>query len=262
MRPSPPSLPPVIQQPKDRLLVALSVGTVEDALKLINDLAPYAGGFAIGPHLAMRHGKELSAAIQQTGLISLLDLKLIHTPENVAWMIHALGEEFHAHFMTVHIAGGGRMIDQAVRMARSMPWKTKILVDTFLHSQTDADFLRLTGSDPERKVVAFTGDAKVANADGILCATQKLALIRDMPTNGRFYRIGTGIRIEPAKTGDRTFATPLEALQARADYLLVGEAIARDGNPVEKAKRYVEDIMRALIALSKETPQEPRAIGS
>ncbi len=262
MRPSPPSLPPVIQQPKDRLIVALSVGAVEDALRLVNDLTPYVGGFAVGPHLAMRHDSRLSTAIQRSGLISIVDVKLIHTPENVAWMIASLGDEFHAHFMTVHIAGGSRMIDQAVRMARSMPWKTKILVDTFLHSQTDADFLRLTGSEPERKIIAYTGEAKIANADGILCAAQKLTLIRDMPTNNRFYRIGTGIRIEPTKTGDRVFVTPLEALQARTDYLLVGKAIAQDPAPIDKAKGYVEAITRALVTLSNEAPQEPKAIGA
>ena len=83
----------------------------------------------------------------------------------------------------------------------------------------------------EQQVEAMTRLAEDCGIGGVVCSPQEIGLVRR--TVGREFKIVTpGIRMpgQPANDQQR-MATPREAIDAGADYLVVGRAVTSSANP-------------------------------
>ena len=69
--------------------MALDVATAEEALKLVEQLAPLAGGFKVGSELFTSAGPEIVRQIRRTGASVFLDLKYHDIPNTVAKSVAA-----------------------------------------------------------------------------------------------------------------------------------------------------------------------------
>jgi len=90
--------------------------------------------------------------------------------------------------------------------------------------------------------------AEEAGLDGVVCSGKEAAALRERL--GRTFLIVTpGIRPAGADANDQTRAvTPEAAIQAGADYLVVGRPITRAEDPRGAAERIVEEIAAAAGA--------------
>src|SRR2546430_11362971 len=101
---------------RDRLIIALDVGTRAEAISLALTLAPFAGWMNIGLQLFAAEGPDLVRAIRETGVNVFLDLKLHDIPNTIARAVESV-VRLDVPMLTLHLSGGGEMVRAAVAAA-------------------------------------------------------------------------------------------------------------------------------------------------
>jgi orotidine-5'-phosphate decarboxylase len=221
---------PPVGAPHERIVVALDVPTMDEAVGLAGRLAGHVGWFKVGLELFSAHGPEVVVAVREHGPV-FLDVKLHDIPttvERAAQRIAALD----VGLLTVHAAGGATMVRAAVD---GLGDAGQILAVTVLTSMSDAD-LGAVGAPPAAEQVPSLARLAVgAGAPGLVCAPRDLVGVRDAVGTGTLL-VTPGIR--PAGVGDDDHAraaTPASAIADGADLLVVGRPITRAADPVAAA---------------------------
>ncbi|OLD64129.1 MAG: orotidine 5'-phosphate decarboxylase [Acidobacteria bacterium 13_1_40CM_2_68_5] len=228
-------------QPSERLIVALDVGSRENALSLVAALRPKVQRFKIGMELFTTCGPPLVREILEKGGQVFLDLKFHDIPNTVARSAVAAAR-LGVGMFTVHLSGGSMMARRAVDELEAhcqvyrVP-RPKVLGVTVLTSLTTDDLEQLgVGRSVEDQVVALAEMGKSAGLDGVVSSPREARLIRE--ACGRDLLIVTpGIRPEGSEQDDQSRTlTPKIALEAGADYLVVGRPIVKADDPLEAAE--------------------------
>ena len=218
------------------LIIALDVSTREKAISLVKQLNDRVAMFKVGPVLFTRYGPDIIADIKQSGADVFLDLKFHDIPNTVASSVKAIAE-LGVSMFTVHISGGRDMLLAAVDALKPnneyRVTRPKILGVTVLTSIAGA-----TGEE----VVGLAKVARDCGLDGVIASPLEIEPIRK--ATGRDFLIVTpGIRPEGISAGDqKRTATPAEALQRGADYIVVGRPIIKSSQPKEAARRILNGI--------------------
>ncbi len=228
----------------DRLIVALDVPTPEEAHELIAKIGDHAGVWKIGLELLFAGGAELARSLSDQGQKVFVDAKLLdipHTVERATANIAALG----AAFLTVH--GHDIKTMEAAMKGRGSS-DLKLLAVTVLTSLDKSD-LEQQGSamTPAELVLHRAQLRREAGFDGVIASGHEAASIREA-TGDDFLIVTPGIRPTGADAGDQArIMTPARAIQAGADYLVVGRPITQAEDPGAAARAIVEEIEQALV---------------
>jgi len=84
--------------------------------------------------------------------------------------------------------------------------------------------------------------AQDAGLDGVVCSPQEIAAVRGACGPG-FLIVTPGVRPAGVALGDqRRVMTPLEALKAGADILVIGRPITAESDPAGAAKAILVDL--------------------
>ncbi|MEC9368393.1 MAG: orotidine-5'-phosphate decarboxylase, partial [Pseudomonadota bacterium] len=172
-----------------------------------------------------------------------VDAKLLDIPntvERATANISGLG----ATFLTVH-GTDSKTLEAAVRGRKGSDMK--LLAITVLTSLEAADLVEQGISiTPSDLVLRRARLAREAGFDGVVASGREASRLR--ATLGPDFLIVTpGIRPAGAAAGDQArVTTPLAAIGAGADYLVVGRPITGAGNPREAAQAIVKEIEAAL----------------
>ena len=87
----------------------------------------------------------------------------------------------------------------------------------------------------------------MANVDGVVCSPREIKAIR-MACNDDFKLIVPGIRPAGSKAGDqKRTMTPAEAIQAGANWLVIGRPITSAAEPKSAAIRILHTINPELV---------------
>ena len=224
--------------PRERIIIALDLPTLDAALALTRELSPHPGLFKIGLQLYTAAGPEVVRAIRELGGRIFLDLKLHDIPHTVSHAVESAGS-LGVEMLTIHLSGGREMIEAAVRAA--MPGMLLLGV-TVLTSATE-ETLREVGVDSSMKeqVLRLAQLAVETRLGGIVASPRELAALRR--AHGAQLKIVTpGIRPRGSGADDQKRAmTPVEALKAGADYLVIGRPITAARDPREALEQIVAD---------------------
>ncbi len=233
---------------RDRMIVALDVPTVEEARRLVQRLGPATSFYKIGMQIVFAGGLLLVEELSAAGKRVFLDMKLLDIDNTVAGgvgSIATLGATFttiHAYPKAMRAAVG--VLRQARDNAAGGPG---LLAVTVLTSLDDAD-LRAAGyaGGTAALVAARAADARTAGMDGIVCAPQEIAPVREIV--GRDMLIVTpGIRPAGTAAGDqKRIMSPAQAISAGADYLVIGRPVSGAADPRAAAEAIVKEIEAAL----------------
>jgi orotidine-5'-phosphate decarboxylase len=121
--------------------------------------------------------------------------------------------------------------------------KPLVMAVTILTS-LNQEQIREVGIDlPIRNVISRLAQlSQEVGADGVIASAQEVVLIKE--TCGKSFLVITpGIRPAFASTHDqKRIATPKEAFQSGADYIVIGRPITQAKDPVEAAKKLIEEI--------------------
>jgi orotidine-5'-phosphate decarboxylase len=137
------------------------------------------------------------------------------------------------------------MIAAAVRAAEEAPAKPKILAVTVLTS-LDARALSDIGvaGGTTQQVLRLARLALDNGADGLICSPHEIAQLRDA-FGEKPLLVVPGIRPAGAALGDQArVMTPEEAINAGADYIVVGRPITGAAQPGQAAAAIAADIAK------------------
>jgi len=227
-------------EPRDRLIVALDVSSVEEAQALVARLGDAVSFYKIGYQLAYAGGLGYVAALVGAGKRVFLDLKLHDIGHTVAQGVKSVARS-GASFLTVH---GYPQTMKAAAEARE--GNLRILAVTVLTSYDDAD-LAAAGYDftVADLVAERAAQARDIGVDGVVCSAEEAARIRGI-VGTRLALVTPGIRPAGAEAGDqKRIMTPGAAIAAGADYLVVGRPIVAAKDPKAAAQAIVAEIAQA-----------------
>lgn len=228
---------------RQRLIVALDVGSVEEARALIARLGDSVGVYKIGLELLFAGGFALASELAVKGHAVFFDAKLLDIETTVERATAAIAKT-GAHFLTVH-ALDRKTLDAAVRgRGKSGP---KLLGVTVLTNLGSADLVQQGTDQAAAELVLRRATlAQEAGFDGVIASAQEAAAIRKKAGAG-FLIVTPGIRPRALEVNDQARTmTPAEAIAAGADYLVIGRPITRAADPRAAAQAIAEDIARAL----------------
>jgi len=227
-------------KPRDRLIVALDLPSVEAAQALVARLDDAVSFYKIGYQLAFAGGLDYAPQLVAAGKRVFLDLKLHDIGNTVAQGVQSVAR-LGASFLTVHA------YPQTMKAAvEAREGGLHILAVTVLTSYDDAD-LAAAGYDftvPEL-VAERAAQARDIGVDGVVCSPEEAAKVRAV-VGAKLALVTPGIRPAGTDAGDqKRIATPAAAIAAGADYLVVGRPIIAAADPKAAATAIVEEISRA-----------------
>lgn len=215
------------------LIVALDTAEAAQAAGWAAALQPYAGIFKLGLEFFAANGPAGMRAMTRAPVF--LDLKLHDVPNTVAGAVRAV-LPLRPRMLTVHAAGGPAMLRAAVQAAAGASAPPLILAVTVLTS-LDGAALRATGVEatPVEQVLRLGRLAVGAGANGLVCSPQEVLPLR-RALGSEVILVVPGIRPEgsPAADQARTL-TPRQAVEAGADYIVVGRPITAAPDPAAAA---------------------------
>jgi orotidine-5'-phosphate decarboxylase len=217
------------------------------ALELGRSLHDAVGGLKVGLEFTTANGPQGVRRVVDLGVPVFLDAKLHDIPNTVAGAVRATCR-LGVAMVTLHAAGGPAMLRAAVEATRESGRAPLLLGVTVLTSLDEAD-LRATGvSDKALDQVLRLADLSVeCGLRGLVCSPLEIA-----PLRRRFGRdvklVVPGIR--PARAGDdqKRTMTPAEAIEAGADFLVVGRPITGAADPRATALAIGAEIAAAKAA--------------
>ena len=226
---------------RERLIVALDLPSVQAAESMVSRLGESVLFYKIGYQLAFAGGLPFAAGLIAAGKQVFLDLKL-HDIGNTVEKGVASVAQLGATFLTVHAYP--QTMKAAVEGKRGSA--LRILAVTVLTSYDDAD-LAAAGYDmsvPEL-AAARAQQARDTGIDGLVCSAEEAASLRDIAGPGMVL-VTPGIRPAGSASGDqKRIMTPARAIEAGADYLVVGRPVVEAADPKKAAEAIVAEIEQA-----------------
>lgn len=227
----------MIPPPENPLVVALDLADLEAAERLAADLAGIVGMLKVGLELFAAHGPEAVRRIGTHGPV-FLDLKLHDIPTTVERAARVCGR-LGASMLTVHALGGEAMVAAAVRGAAAGA------EEVGLAPPVVAAVAVLSSLDEAlASPVSLASRAVAAGARAVVVSGADVAVVREA-LGREVALVVPGIRPEGADGHDQVrVLTPGEALEAGADYLVVGRPITGTGDPVGAARSILATVRR------------------
>jgi len=234
--------------PKDRIILALDVDSMEAAREAVLLLRDHVGAFKIGFELFISEGPSVVEMVKGLGGRVFLDLKLHDIPNTTAKASRA-AVRMGVDFLDVHASGGRAMMKAAADAARVqaasdgsvVPVMLAVTVLTSLGADDLSNDLGI-GRSPEGQVVALASLARESGMGGVVASPKEVAAIRKAVGDG-FVIVTPGVRPSWAGADDqKRVATPADAVASGADYLVIGRPILSAGDPVEAAQRVREEL--------------------
>jgi len=225
---------------KDKIIVALDVGSASAAHWIVGELAGSVGAFKVGLQLFTSAGPGFVRRLCDEGHRIFLDLKFHDIPNTVA-MASVEAARLGVWMFNVHASGGSEMMKRAQdemneTCERESLVRPKIIAVTVLTS-SDSNVLLETGieNDMEKQVVKLAQLTAEYGLDGVVASAREAAAIRTT-IKPPFLVVTPGIRPASATIDDqRRVTTAADAIACGADYIVVGRPITQAANMREAA---------------------------
>ena len=224
--------------PRDRLIVALDLPSVEAAEAMIARLGDSVTFYKIGMELTYAGGLPLVERLAGEGKKVFVDLKLHDIPntvERAARQISSLG----ATFLTVHAYPQS----MGAALAGVAGSDLKLLGVTVMTSYDDADLAAAGYALGVKELVTRRAlQAREAGIHGLILSPEETRYVRSLV--GPDMRLVTpGIRPAGSEVGDqKRIMTPALAIASGADHLVVGRPVTEAADPAAVADAIVADI--------------------
>ena len=224
-------------KPRDRLIVALDVSSVEAAQAMVARLGDAVSFYKIGYQLAFAGGLSYARTLADAGKQVFLDLKLHDIGNTVSEGVKSVSR-LGASFLTVHA------YPQTMKAAvQAREGGLQILAVTVLTSYDDRDLMAAGyGAGVRATAAARAKNALEIGVDGLICSPAEAANLRAI-VGPEMLLVTPGIRPAGAEIGDqKRVSTPAEAIEAGADYLVVGRPVIGADDPKAVADAIIAEI--------------------
>ncbi|MCE9643665.1 orotidine-5'-phosphate decarboxylase [Candidatus Parcubacteria bacterium] len=190
-------------------------------------------------------GHDLLEELHSRGLRTFADYKLNDIPETMRTDAELL--QPCAPSLLTTMCGSGPAGMRAV--CEVLP-QTDVLGVTMLTSLSEDDSLSLFGRGLREMVMKLALNAAAAGVAGLVASSAEAAFLKE-GFGGKFSIVTPGIRpkwaeVEGDDQNPLRVKTPLEAIRAGADRIVVGRPIIQDKYPRDAVKRTLEEIESAV----------------
>lgn len=242
-------------QVRDKLIVALDFNTAEAATQMTDRLRGRVGMFKVGMEAFTAEGPMLARYLTDSGEKVFLDLKFHDIPNTVRGACRAAAA-MGVTLLNVHALGGRKMMKAALDGAtegtpdgRPRPLVLAVTILTSL-AAGDLEEIGITGP-PESAVLRMARLAQSEGLDGVVASAKEVLLLRK-ECSPDFVIVTPGIRPAGAALNDQSrTATPQAALDAGANYIVVGRPITAAPDPAAAADAILEEMKKASGHISQ-----------
>jgi orotidine-5'-phosphate decarboxylase len=229
------------------LIAALDVPTRDAALRLSDQLTGLVGAFKIGSELFTSAGPEIVRHLRSAGAQVFLDLKFHDIPNTVAGAV-ASALELDVQMFTVHATGGGEMLKAAERAAQEGAGKRgrtpPLVLGVTVLTSMDANALEGVGvqGGPAKQVERLAAMAIKCGLRGLVCSPLEITALRQILPR-KTCLVTPGIRpADSAPDDQKRTLTPREAIDAGADWLVIGRPIYAAPDPAAAARKILDSL--------------------
>jgi orotidine-5'-phosphate decarboxylase len=227
--------------PRQRLIVALDVSTAAAARRIVMAVGDAALTYKVGMQLYTAAGPQVVRDLVASGRRVFLDLKYHDIPNTVGAAVREAAQ-LGVSMLTVHAAGGGKMLRAAVEAARPNP-QLMVLAVTVLTSmeENDLDKIGMRGNVVDSALRLATM-ALAEGCHGVVTSAREVPTLRTK-LGDDFVIVVPGVRPAGSGHGDQVrVATPAEAITAGASYIVVGRPITQAADPLAEARAILGQI--------------------
>ncbi|HUK49383.1 MAG TPA: orotidine-5'-phosphate decarboxylase [Terriglobales bacterium] len=242
---------------ENRLIVALDVSSAAEAQRIVVELGEAVHLYKVGMQLYTAVGPEIVRELVRSGHEVFLDLKYHDIPNTVAAAVREAAQ-LGAGMLTVHAAGGSKMLEAAVEAARANarlengvhahPVIPKILAVTVLTSM-DQDDLNQTGVPGAviDQVLRLALVAKKAGCAGVVSSAREAKTLRTKMGDD-FLIVTPGVRPAGSEHSDQArVVTPAQAIAAGASHIVVGRPITAAKDPAAAARAIMQEMQQSEL---------------
>ena len=227
--------------PRLRLIVALDVSTAAAVQKIVAAVGDSVLTYKVGMQLYTAEGPSIVRDLAASGKRVFLDLKYHDIPNTVGAAVSEAAK-LGVSMLTVHAAGGGKMLRAAVEAAKTSP-DLLLLAVTVLTSLdgNDLEKLGVRGS-VEDSVVRLATIALTNGFRGVVASALEASTLRADLGND-FAIVTPGVRPAGGSVQDQVrVVTPAEAIAAGASHIVVGRPITEATDPAAEARAILGQI--------------------
>jgi orotidine-5'-phosphate decarboxylase len=231
-----------VNDPRQRLIVALDVSSAAAAQKIVAAVGDSALTYKVGMQLYTAEGPQVVRDLVAAGRRVFLDLKYHDIPNTVAKAVEEAAK-LGVSMLTVHAAGGGKMLQAAADAARNVNPALVVLGVTVLTSMDnhDLDKIGVRGTVPDQ-VLRLAALALNDGCGGVVASAREAPEIRH-ELGQDFALVTPGVRPEGSGTDDQVrIVTPAEAISAGASHIVVGRPITAAADPAAQAREILSQM--------------------
>jgi orotidine-5'-phosphate decarboxylase len=224
----------------DPVIIALDFESAREADALVTALGDSAVFYKVGMELYAAAGLDYVRSLTSRGKRVFLDLKFHDIGETVKRAV-AVAARSGAEFLTIHAVG--QVMRAAVEGRVDSPMK--LLAVTVLTSLDQSDMTEAGYNCTVTELVRQrVGLAMQTGVDGLIASPLEARVIRAQ-TGPEAILVTPGVRSKGSAAGDqKRVATPLEAVQNGANYVVIGRQVSRAADPA-CALAAIRDELRA-----------------
>ncbi len=227
---------------RDRLAFALDYSSLDLARAGAATVAAQVGVLKVGLELFVAEGPAATRLGHELGCDVFLDLKLHDIPETVERAV-ATAAGLGVKYLTLHAAGGARMLEAAARRAEKESPSLKLLAVTVLTSLDDADLDAIgVAANSAEQVLRLAELALQHGIAGLVCSSAEVARLRRVLGPSALL-VTPGIRPAGAAAGDqKRTGNPASAIRDGASLLVVGRPIRDAADPAAAARAILDEM--------------------
>jgi len=239
---------------QERLIVALDVHSLEEARRYVKELEGVVWFYKIGLELFLAVNADFIEELRLRNCRIFLDLKMNDIDETVRRAVN-LAADLGVDFLTIlgnHATAKAAVLGRGDRPLKILTvpllssWGEKDLQDLGLLSAHAGDPARFQSLDD---YVMWRADMAMAQGcDGLIASGKYVRILRER-FGEKALLVSPGVRPAGQSTHEHQRSlTPFEAIQAGADYLVVGRPIRDAVSRVNAAQGIQDEIASALMA--------------
>ncbi|PSV23588.1 orotidine-5'-phosphate decarboxylase [Photobacterium leiognathi subsp. mandapamensis] len=215
-----------------KVIVALDYDNQNEALAFVDRIEPGSCRLKVGKEMFTYFGPDFVRQLHDRGHSVFLDLKFHDIPNTCSKAVKAAAD-LGVWMVNVHASGGERMMTASREILEPYGKDRPLLIGVTVLTSMEASDLAGIGinQEPQQQVLNLASLAKNSGLDGVVCSAQEASILKG--NLGQSFKLVTpGIRPVGSEAGDqRRVMTPVEAMAAGSDYLVIGRPITQAADP-------------------------------
>lgn len=235
----------------EKIIVALDVEKEEEAYTLVKQLSPPIKFYKVGMRLFTACGPRIISGLKNLEVKVFLDLKFHDIPNTVASTAEVV-TRLGVDMFNIHLSGGRDMIRSTVEAVGSAAEKEGIAKPLVVGVTVLTSFNEIILRDEagvekhlEQHVVDLSLMGKESGLSGVVASPREAGRIHKICGEG-FIIVTPGVRPLWSTLNDQLrVLTPRQALEAGADYLVIGRPIIKHSSPEEAVEKILAEMCPA-----------------